>query len=365
MKDPDVGSQTAALDPRSATGASGPSNSPRGARTLKAHSLGALLRVLRLGPFLILVVLCLVMWALQPAFGSETNIQNILLQCSVIALLALGQFVVVVTRGIDLSAGAGLALASVVGAYAYKSGLLRSGVAVICVMLAVGLCLGFANGILYVLGRVPHPFIVTLATFSIANGLALTFSKGQSIIGTAPIVNALGNNFISVVPVSAVVVAVAVLAVGILTRRTQWGRWVFATGGDPNAAARVGIPVPRVLVSVYVFSGLLTGIAAIITSGQIAGGSPTVGGLQGLTDAIAAVIIGGVSLLGGVGSAWNALVGALTVAVIYNGLDLLGINPSLEYVFIGATILVAVELDVIRGRLERRLRTLRTSEAVA
>jgi len=139
-----------------------------------------------------------------------------------------------------------------------------------------------------------------------------------------------------------------------------WGRWIYAVGGNPDAARRAGIPHRAVLVSVYVFSGLLAGVAAIITSGRLDAGSPTFGDLAEL-DSIAAVVIGGASFLGGRGNVGNALVGALMIGVIRNGMNLLDVQAYLQLIVIGAVIVLAVESDVVRGRLEERFRVLQAA----
>jgi ribose transport system permease protein len=148
----------------------------------------------------------------------------------------------------------------------------------------------------------------------------------------------------------------------LVTRGLVWGRWIYAVGGSPEASVRNGIPVQSVLVSVYVACGFLAAVAALLTMGKGDAGSPTSGALAEL-DAIAAVIIGGASFLGGRGSVLNALTGALVIAVMRNGLNLLGIDPNWQYMATGAVIVVAVELDVVRGHLESRFRRLQAVSA--
>jgi ribose transport system permease protein len=353
----------AATEPGPGTSQSAaPPAGPEGARRVRL--LANLLRVLQIGPALILIVLALVVWSLTPTFISTANIQNILIQSSVVAILALGELIVIVTGGIDLSVSATMALATVIGWTVFQTRLFRGGVYVIGAMIAVGLVVGLVNGLIYVKGRVPHPFIATLATLSIATGLALTISKGQAESGMPPVVNTLGNGFVGVVPVPAIVLLVVAIAAWWLTRNTRWGRWIYATGGNSEAAKRVGIPVGKVLISVYVISGLAAGIGAVLTAGSIDGGSATLAeDPVTLLNAIAGVIIGGASLFGGRGSVWNAIIGALTIGVIENGLALENVSPFAESIFVGVTILVAVELDVLRSVLERRIRTLQANLA--
>ena len=161
-------------------------------------------------------------------------------------------------------------------------------------------------------------------------------------------------------PNAAFLVAGVALVVVVLLRKLVWGRWIYAVGGSPEGARRVGIPRDRVLVSVYVMSGLLAGVAAIVTAGRLDAGSPTFGQLAEL-DAIAAVVIGGASFLGGRGHVGNALVGALMIGVIRNGMNLLNVEAFLQLIVIGVVIFLAVESDVVRGRLESRFRVLKAA----
>jgi ribose transport system permease protein len=316
------------------------------------------LGVIRLGPVLMLVGLVVAMTLLSPVFFTTGNASNVLAQTAAIAVLAIGQLLVILTRGIDLSVGSTLALASVLGALAYAHG--NPGIVVIIIMLAAGAAVGFVNGAVYVWGRLPHPFIITLATLSIARGLALQISGGQPKRGVPKIVKSIGNSSFHKVPYAAFLVgAIGLLVAGVLARMV-WGRWIYATGGNPEAARRTGIPVKSVLISVYVLCGLLAGVAGIITSGRLNAGSPTAGNLAEL-DSIAAVIIGGASFLGGRGTVLNALVGALMIGVIRNGMNLLNVGAFLQPIVIGVVIVLAVESDVIRARLEERFRVIQAA----
>jgi ribose transport system permease protein len=316
------------------------------------------LGVIRLGPVIILAGLIAGMALASPVFLTTGNIGNVLSQTAVIAVLAVGQLLVVLTRGIDLSVGSTLALASVVGAIAFEHG--QQGPAVIAVMLATGAAVGFVNGAVYVWGRLPHPFIITLASLSIARGLALRLSGGQPKRGMPTAVRSIGNDSIGWLPHSAFLVAGIAVLVAVVLSRLVWGRWIYATGGNPEAARRTGIPVRSVLVSVYVMCGLLAGVAAIVTSGRLNAGSPTAGSLAEL-DSIAAVIIGGASFLGGRGNVVNALVGAVMIGVIRNGMNLLNVDAFLQPIVIGVVIVLAVESDVLRAWLENRFRVLQAA----
>ncbi len=315
------------------------------------------LTCLRFGPGLTLVILAVILGLSTGYFFTIRNIGNVLAQTAAIAVLAMGQHLVILTRGIDLSVGSVVALSSVVGALVYRH--VHSGTLVIGAMIGTGMAVGFVNGFAYVWGRLPHPFIITLATLSIAKGLALELAGGAAIPGMPDIILFLGGGSVGSIPVSALVVCAVALALAGTARWLVWGRWIYSVGGNPEAARRTGIPVRSVLLSVYMMSGAAAGIGAVLTSGRTAAGSPLFGNLAEL-DSIAAVIIGGASFLGGRGNIGHALVGALMIGMIRNALNLLNVDIFFQLIAIGVIIVVAVEGDVMRGRLEERFRVLQS-----
>jgi ribose transport system permease protein len=319
------------------------------------------LRLVELGPVLILAVLVIVMGILSPYFFKSNNLTNLGFQTAVIAALAIGQLMVILTRGIDLSVGSTVAftgvLAAVVGGSTWGGHLMP----VLAAALAGGLAVGLINGVIYVGGRVPHPFIVTLATLGAIRGLALIISGGETKTTIPSGVLTIGSGTVGVVPVSIIIVFGVAIVAWVLLSRTQWGRWIYAIGGEPEAAKRAGLPVGRLLISVYALCGLLAGLAGIITAGRTSAGAPTAGNLLEL-DAITAVIVGGASFFGGRGTVVNALVGALILGVVRNGLDLLDVSAFYQQVVIGMVIVASVELDVARGYLEERLRVLQGAQ---
>ena len=312
------------------------------------------LRLLAIGPMLILLVLIAVLGAFSPHFLSGRNIANILAQTAVISVVALGQHLVILTRGIDLSVGSNLALSSVVGALVFQWG--GGAVLVTLAMLGTGATVGLVNGGVFVWGRLPHPFIITLATLSIARGLALELADGRAVPGMPEAIRWLGRDGLFGLPGSVLVVLIVAVLFWISMRATVWGRWVYAVGGRPDAALRMGIPVSGVLISAYVISGLCAGIGAVILAGRTDAGSPLFGNLLEL-DTIAAVIIGGASFLGGRGHLGHALIGALMIGVIRNALNLLNVGIFYQLIVIGVVIVIAVEADVLRSHLEARARS--------
>jgi ribose transport system permease protein len=323
----------------------------RAARAPRADRLArAGLRGLQTGPVLILALLCVAMTLLSPYFLTERNLTNLGFQASFVAILALGQLLVILTRGIDLSVGSVVGLAGVLGLLVSGSGALT-----VAVFAATGAAVGLVNGGVQVWGRVTNPFIVTLGTLGIVRGLALVVSDGQTETGMPAAVDTLGSGTLAGIPVPVILVAGLAAAAATLLNRTQWGRWIYAVGGNPDGARRAGIPVDGVLLSVYVLCGLAAGIAGILVAGRTDSAAPQAGQLLEL-DSITAVIIGGASFLGGRGRVGNVIAGALIIGVIRNGLDLLDVSPFWQLIAIGALVIVSLELDVLRGRLETRLR---------
>ena len=252
-------------------------------------SLG--LKLLSVGPLLILVALVVIIAIVTPNSLKPGNISNILAQTAVIAIVAIGQHLVILTRGIDLSVGANLALSTVVGALVFR--VTDNPAAVMLAMLLTGGAVGAVNGLVYVFGRLPHPFIITLATLSICRGLALELAIGHTTMrGMPSAIGALGGGSVAGIPGSFFVVFGVAALVFVMAKTMVWGRWIYAVGGKPEAAVQMGIPVRGVLVSSYVISGLCAGIGAIVLAGRTEAGSPLYGNLLEL-DTIAAVIIGG------------------------------------------------------------------------
>lgn len=345
------------------SGASPSSGSAKGLGLEHRSALSLGLAVVRTGPLLILAVLMAVMSVLSPFFFTFVNLQNLLVQTSIIATVALGQLLVIITRGVDISVGSVVALSAVLGAtLAHTAGTPGSAVLFLVGALLAGASIGFLNGGFMVWGKIPQPLIVTLASLGIARGLALIISDGQAIVDLPPILSTIGNAFVGPLPVPAIFVMLLATVLYVVTTRTQYGRWIYAVGGNPEAAQRVGIPVGRVVFSVYFLCGITAAFAGLLTAARTATATPLAGDLLEL-DAITAVVIGGASFFGGRGSVVNVLVGALILGAIRNGLDLLDVSPFYQNVSIGVIILIALELDVIRGWLEKKLRVLQSVRA--
>jgi ribose transport system permease protein len=328
---------------------------PERATDVGDGGLRLVLRAIRVGPALILFLLCLVLTLVTPFFLTGDNLTNLLVQGAPLAALAVGQLFVILVGGIDLSVGSLIALTTVTGSLAFQH--IGGGVVTILAMLLTGTAAGFVNAFLYVKGRMPHSFIPTLGMLNAASGLALLLSDGQPKPGMPGIVTTIGGSDVVGIPVAIIVVGGLALVAGLLARRLRWGRWIYAVGADREAARRLGIPVDRVVMSVFLISGFCAGVAGIITAGRTDAGYPTAGNLQELAS-ISAVIIGGASFWGGRGTVSGAVCGAFIFTVINNGLNLLNVSIYWQLIAIGVIIVIAVELDVVRRRLEERFRTM-------
>ena len=332
---------------------------PHGTQTSPPLGVSAGLRLLAVGPVLILIILILVISLLTPNFLKPNNISNIVAQTAVIAIVAIGQHLVILTRGIDLSVGSNLALATIVGGLLFR--VTDSALLVSLAIVISGTLVGAINGLAYVFGRLPHPFIITLASLSICRGLALELAIGHTTMrGMPDWIQWIGGASTYGIPNSFFVVAVMVAAALVLPRAMVWGRWIYAVGGTPDAARQMGIPVKGVLVSAYIISGFCAGVGGIVLAGRTAASSPLYGNLLEL-DTIAAVIIGGASFLGGRGHIGHALVGAVTIGVIRNALNLLNVDVFFQMIAIGLIIVLAVEADVLRNHLESRVRVIQAA----
>lgn len=292
-----------------------------------------------------LLVLCLAMFVATPDFLTPNNLLNVGIQVAVVAILAFGQTFVIVTAGIDLSVGSVAALSAMVAAFTGQAWGMPPMVALLFGLLT-GLAAGMVSGVATAYGKLP-PFIATLAMLSVARGLTLVVSNGIPI-PTPSVVTWLGGS-IGPVPVPVVVMLVMGAIGWFILNRLSIGRAMYAVGGNLEAARLSGIPVKRVLVTVYALAGIYAAVAGLVLSGRLASAQPQAATGYEL-DAIAAVVIGGASLAGGVGKISGTLIGALVLAVIRNGLNLLNVSAFWQQVIIGLVIAVAVGIDVLRRK---------------
>jgi ribose transport system permease protein len=291
-----------------------------------------------LGFLLIVVVGSLV----SPYFLTQRNITNVLLQSAMLGVVAVGMTFVILTAGIDLSVGSVLSLCSVVAALLFDNGQGYPLAVVLAATLLLGAVIGLVNAAI-IIWRGVAPFIVTLGMMAIASGAALTVSGGRPIGGVTGTYAWLGAGFVGPVPVPAIVMLVVFIVGGLTLNFTPYGRRVFAIGGNQEAARLSGISVGRVKLLTYMLSGLSAALGGIIFSARVTVGDPWAGrGLE--LDAIAAVVIGGTSLFGGVGTMWGTLLGALIISMINNLLNLLNVSPYTQGIAKGMIILIAIAL---------------------
>ncbi len=308
------------------------------------------------GIVLVVIAMMLVLAAIRPEiFLTAQNLTNILKQNASLALLALGMFVVIVTAGIDLSVGSIMGLSMVSLAIASTAGLPWP--LVLLIGPAIGVAVGWVNGIGLTVLRLPHPFIMTLGTLNVARGLTFLISNGAPVSGLQPEVRYVGQAYYDLgflappagIPASLILVAICAVGLWFFLERTDMGRHIFAIGGNPQAARVSGINVDRTLVVVYIISGFFAGLSGLLLAGRTDSGFPNAGiGIE--LDAIAAVIIGGASFFGGRGTVLGVLAGVLIMGILRNGLNINNVSAFWQQILIGLVIIVAVYIDVLRRR---------------
>lgn len=298
------------------------------------------------GVAIVLVLLVLGFSLLGGGFLSAGNLMNILTQSTILLLIALPMTLIILTEGLDLSMGAVLTLASIglaivtVGTGSAVLGLLAG--------LGIGLCFGALNGSLVAVLNIP-PFIATLGTLGVAQGLALVVTDGQSIVGIPASVQALSSGAVLGVPVPVLVAAVAYALVHALLYHTRFGAYVFALGGNREALKLAGVSDRKMLIAVYALGGLMAGFAALLMTARMNSAHPTAAiGME--FDAIAAVAVGGTSFERGNGWLFGTLLGVLAVGVLRNGLNLLAVPSSAQVACIGVLVIVALFIDGLRSQ---------------
>jgi ribose transport system permease protein len=295
----------------------------------------------RLGTVAGLLALCVLMWILTPHFLTVSNLLNVLEQTSINAIVAVGMTYVIISGGIDLSVGSLLALAGVVLATLLHQDVPLAVAA--AAALAVGALFGSFSGLAITWGRLP-PFIATLGMMSIARGCALLFTDGRPVSGFDAGFRAVATARLVGIPAPVFVTAAVYAVAHFVLAETRFGRYVYALGGNEEATRLSGVNVRLCKTAVYAVSGLTSGIAAVLLTARLNSAQPIAGIMYEL-DAIAAVVIGGTSLVGGEGSLGGTLVGALIMGVLRNGLNLLNVSSFMQQVVIGLVIVGAVLID--------------------
>lgn len=299
-------------------------------------------------PLLSLIALCIVFSLATDTFLSSRNLLNVLDQLTVLGIMALGMTAIIVIGGIDLSVGSVLAVAMMVMGWLANVQGVPMPIAMAAALAAGTLC-GAFSGALITYAHVPA-FIGTLATMSIARGLANLVTDGQQIVGYPEWFSALSiERHFGFLSVTVALFIVLTIAAAIFMKYRAAGRALYAIGGSSEVARLAGIPIKRMTLAVYAASGFLAGLAGIVMSTRLDSSSPS-GALGYELDTIAAVVIGGASLSGGIGSIFGTLMGVLTIGVLRNGLNLMGTSPFIQQIVIGAVILLAVMVDANKRR---------------
>lgn len=310
----------------------------------------------QIGALIALILLVIALSIASAPFRSWSNIQEIVMQASIIAVIAAGQTFVIMTGGIDLSVGSTVGLVGVLSALVMSSdtsvgGMGHSMWLAIFVGLVAGGLVGLFNGVLVAKVKMP-PFIVTLGTMSVARGLAYVLAQGQTIDGLPNVfTNVAMNQFLGISWLTWIMIVVFVIC-GFLIAQTRFGKYTLATGGNETATVLSGIRSDRIKILVYTLCGVLSAIAGLMLASRLQSGIGTNGNGYEL-DAIAGVVIGGTSLTGGTGSITGTLIGVLIMETVQAGLVLLNVNQFWDQVVMGFIILIAVYTDILRQRIAK------------
>jgi len=319
----------------------------------------------KLGTLMALVILILIFCvALPDKFPRVSNIMNILKQASINCLIASGMLCALITAGIDLSVGSNCVLCTcVIGVMVQNFGITNAFVLALS-GIAVSTFCGFMNGTLLTRLDLPHPFVSTLGMKNVLLGLALVITGSKSIgftnVGVDSLMSIGGTSIFKTdsfpgIPISFILVLIVFAVFDVFLKHSALGRQIYCVGGNPEAARLSGIDSKNVLTFVYALSGFMCGLAGVVAVGRLASANAN-SGITYDTDAIAACIIGGASFTGGKGTIWGTLIGALLMAVIRNGLNLIGASNDIQYIVIGAVIILAVTIDVVRNKMEAKAR---------
>lgn len=294
------------------------------------------------GSLLGLLLIGAVLSVLSDRFLTTSNLINVARQVSINAIVAAGMTIVIITGGIDLSVGSIIALAGCAALLVARP--VGDVVGVTAGILVAG-AVGFLNGALVAWGRVP-PFITTLATMTVVRGAALVLTNGEPIVKTEGAYLWLGQASVGPIPVPILLMAATLFGVHWFLSRTRWGTYVYAVGGNAEAARLSGISLAGIQILVYVLGGALAGLAGVVLAARLSSAQPNTGvGFE--LDAIAAVVLGGTSLMGGEGTIWGTTVGAFIIGILNNGFNLMNVSPFYQLIAKGAVIVLAVLVDQV------------------
>ncbi len=300
-----------------------------------------------LGILLGLFVLCFVLTLKSPFFLTSDNMFNVLRQVSTNSNIALAMTLAIIIGGIDLSVGAVVALAGTLAA-GFITNQHLSVTTAICLAMMIGTLIGLLNGLIIAYGKIPA-FITTLATMNLARGMAFVYSGGMPIRTFVDVFNNIGVGYFGPIPLPVMYSIIFVIIVFLILNRTRLGPHIYAIGGNREAARFSGVNTPRVEVFVYTLSGFLAAFSGVVLACRMYSGQPSVGsGFE--MDAIAAAVLGGTSMSGGIGKISGTIIGVLIIGILNNGLNLLNINSFWQLIVKGIVILIAVFMDISKKR---------------
>jgi len=311
----------------------------------RSQTMRSLIQIAGMLPVLILI--CIAFELMSGRFMSWNNLSIVAQQAAINTVLAAGMTFVILTGGIDLSVGSILAAAAMVAVIASK--IPDWGLLGVPAALAAGLVFGLLNGALIAFMRLP-PFIVTLGSLTAVRGVGRLLGEDTTVFNPELPFAFIGNGTLAGVPWLVIIAFAVVVVSWVILRRTVLGTRIYAVGGNPDAARLAGIKVWQILIFVYAMSGLLAGLGGVMSAARLYAANGLQLGMSYELDAIAAVILGGTSFTGGIGSIWGTLIGALIIAILSNGLILVGVSDIWQYIIKGLVIIVAVALDRYRLR---------------
>ncbi len=329
-----------------------PSNKSEARIQAKGGSTAAALpvrgdQIARFAPLLLLVVVFALISLFVPYFFSLTNFISVLLQCSALAVMAIGETAVLITGGIDLSIPGMMALGAIFGAMYMKSG--GNPAVAVVIMLVIPSLLGAING-LSVSRFNMIPFVVTLAMQAITSGAAIWVTNQISISGLPPAFIQTMLAKVWIIPFPIIILFIVAAVVQLFLTRSIWGRWLYAAGINIRAARVSGIPTARVIFLAYAFSGLMAGIAGVILTARLSSAGATMGKDAIVLDIVSSAALGGVSIMGGVGTALNAVIGAILITLISNVMNMANVSYYLTLVVKGLVVVIVVAIDAWRRR---------------
>lgn len=315
------------------------------------RSKTSFIRTTEFAIFIVLIGLCALLSLIKPQFLSVYNFSTLFRQIAFITIVAFGQTLVLITAGIDLSVGAAAALSGIMSAWLMVNTPINPWICIV-LGLVVGCLVGLTNGFLITKVKI-NPFIVTLATGEIFGGFIYVITQGWAIQNIPESVLGLGRGSIAGIPIPVWIMIIVGFTLALVMKFTPFGRYIYAIGGNMNAAKLVGIKVDKVKVLVYVIADALAAMAGILITCRLGAAQPTVG-LNWVMPSVTAAILGGTSMSGGQGNIAGTIIGAALMGVISNAIVLLSVSPYWEKVITGCVVLIAVILDRVRANMDKR-----------